>query len=443
MARFSCVKYFRFLLLALPALIAAGCGGRSGTFFTQISGIVTDLDGGIVRDARVWIGTKETRTNSSGLYVISGIAQGERLVRAEVFRGGTRFTGQNVARVFGNERTKNVNLMVVAENQQAGIFGIVRDRNGFRVQGARVFAFGGGLSSSMDVTDANGEYEIDGLAAGVSYLLTASARTYNSDTTSVVLVAGQHRSIDFVLEFETNPSIPAPQNLEATAWTTPFEPTRSPAQNQAYEALKRMLDPRRAERIATSRTTVGGNHVEVDLFWDEIPSQYYHALLGFGIYRALSQGGPASAVDFLRDPNATFFADVDDDLRPFQAYYYEVTSLNTSYPDTPNSESPPSNRYGVVPLDDLVLLPELQNPLVFRWLGGSGATQYAVYLFDEYPRIAVTSIWNTESTPTSGTSQLYTGPPLQSGRRYYYVVLGSANGGDARTLSRIVEFVAN
>jgi hypothetical protein len=249
--------------------------------------------------------------------------------------------------------------------------------------------------------------------------------------------------VDFVLSDETNPTLPAPENLVAVAWTTPFEETRSPSQAAGLEAVKRMFDARRATRLASSRVSPLGNHVEVDLYWDPLPGQYYDALLGFGIYRALTAQGPSTAIDFLRDPNAAFFADIDDSLLSNRAYYYEITALNTSYPDFQNSESAFSNRYGLITLGDLELLTETQSPLRFRWLPATGAEEYMVFLFDEFPSIGVTAIWDNSATPTTGTSYTYDGPPLQSGARYYYVVIALANGSDSRSLSWIADFVAN
>jgi hypothetical protein len=209
---------------------------------------------------------------------------------------------------------------------------------------------------------------------------------------------------------------------------------------EGIEAVKQMLDPRRG--LARTRTTALGNHVEVDLYWDPLPSQYYTALLGFGVYRANSAVGAAFAIDFLRDPNALFFADIDDGLIEDQTYYYEITALNTSYPGTANSESNPSNRYGVLTLGDLELLSTTAGP-TFNWIPAIGAEEYVVYLFDEYPRIGESPIWSNESSPTTGSSVTYSGPALTSGQRYYFVVLGTANGGDSRTLSLIADFIAN
>lgn len=420
------------------AFVLGGCGGLA--FFGQIAGIIFDLNNDVVRDARVFVGDRETRSNSGGVFVLTQVLEGTRLVRAEVVKDGVNFSGENVARVFRSERSQNVNIVVSRTSQQGRVVGEVRDRFGSLVAGATVFALGNSLTSSMDITDGSGQYEIDGLAAGITYLLTASARTFNSDTTSVLLSAGQTRTLDFVLDDETNPTLPAPTNLDAVAWTTPAEPTREAGKAAAFEAIKQIIDPRRKAR-APSRGFIGSN-VEVDLFWDEMPSANYAALLGFGIYRSTTSFGQSTAIDFLRDPNAIFYADIDEVLFENEDYFYEITALNTSFPDFANSESDFSNRVEAITLGELISQPVSGPFLTFNWFAAAGAKEYSVFLFDEFPSIGVVPIWDSSATPTSGTSQAFTGSPLGPGT-YYFIVLGQANGGFSRTLSDIGSFNVN
>lgn len=424
----------------LLTIAACGGGGAGSQFKGEVSGIVTDANGDPVRGARVFADGKETFSNSAGSYVLERVSEGEHLIRAEISQNGIDFNGQNVVQVFRSERSKSLNIAIVRATLQARIHGTVRDRFGNRISGARVFAQGNALSSNVTITDSNGDFSLRALMSGINYGLTASARGYNSDLDSVNLTAGEDRTMNFVLGDGTNPAMPAPEDLTAVAWTTPWEISRAPNQKAALDAIKLMLDPRRAR--LKGRSTVGGNNIEVDLYWDEYVDNYT-ALIGFGIYRATTSGGASTAIDYLRDPNAYFYQDLDDDLLQDRNYYYEITALNTQYPDTFDSESDFSNRYGVRTLGDLELNSVLSSPLTFRWFAASGASSYVVYLFDEYPGIGVQSIWNTESSPTSSTSQVYNGPALSSGHRYYYVILGLANGNDSRTLSLLGDFVAN
>lgn len=430
------------LFVLLLALTIFGCGG-GGTLFTQISGVVTDEDGNVVRGATVWCNDRQTLSNSGGVYAITGVGTGDRAVHAEIWKDGLLYSGHNVVQVFENERSKSINIAVVPGNRQASIHGSVRDSHGNKLAGVRIFAFGNALSSMIAKTDSDGNYRMDELAAGLTYTVTASGRFYDNESFAINLGINEDRLVNFMLDDESNPAIPAPDNLSAVAWTTPFEQTRGPSERAALEAVKKLIDPRYARIHADGRSSTLGNHIEVDLYWDELPSQYYGSLLGYGIYRATTAQGASVGIDFLLDPLTLFYSDVDDVLRPGRAYYYEITALNTSYPDTGNSESDFSDRYGVMALDDMRLLPPTFGPLTFHWLPVSGADGYEVYLFDEYPGIGVDVFWDNSGSPTAGTSLVYTGPALTPLRRYYYVVLGTANGSDSRTLSVIGEFVAN
>lgn len=448
MSEFRCFGWARiwcFVVLAVFAGISAGCGGSLSTGSRgEVSGLVTDVQGVPVSGARVFSGDRQTTTNSAGSYVLTGVPIGIRTIQAEFRDGALRFTGRNVVRVFEADRSKSTNITLVRDTQQAVIRGTVRTSSGLRVQGARVAANFGTFSSSMALTDANGDYEIRALAAGIEYELIASAAGFNSDIGSVVLSPRENRRVDFTLRSPTDPLIPAPANLTAVAWTSPKEVTRSHQDQLAFEGIKREFDPRRAEARASSRSTILGNFIEVNLYWDRPPVQFDDNLLGYGIYRATTSTGLSAAVDFLRDPIATFYQDLDSRLREDRNYYYEITALNTRFLDnTGNSESDFSNRYGVRTLGDLTLRTPLQGPLTFRWNPAIGATEYIVYLYDRYPGIGVTSIWSNAATRTSNTQLVYSGPSLIPGRTYYYVVLGVANGDDSRTISPIDSFVAN
>lgn len=430
-----------FLLFSL----LAGCGGEGGSVGssgTQVSGNVTDLNGNAVRNANVFLANRtgtSTRTNSTGSYILASVPEGDRVIRAEIVQDGIKYVGENYARVFADERSKSVNITMGRENQVARMNGVVRDRNGALLAGARVFANAGTLSSNMAVTDENGEYEMGGLFGGITYTVNAGGAGFNSDRGTITLNAGENRRVDFQLNSPTDTLLPAPQNLSVVIWTSPQEATRTKKAQDAYEGIKRAYDKKRAARMTKSikGKTASGRPIEADLSWNPIRN---NALLGYGIYRGTSQNGPTSAIDFLRDPETGFFADSDDALREYVNYYYEITALSTSFPDTNNSESDFSDRYGVRALGDLNTGTVTQNPLTFRWNNVPEAESYIVFVFDRYPGIDVQEI---HSQTTNGTSAVYNGPQLVDGRRYYWVVLGLANNNDSRTISRIAEFTAN
>lgn len=434
----------RVCFLALGLIALAGCNNGSGVL-GEVSGVIYDGSGAVVRNARVWVSTSkdraETRSNSSGAYILEGVPEGDTFIQAEITVDGLKYIGQNVARVFDGERSKSVNIGVYRESQLAGLEGVVRDRFGRVIEGARVFAASANsLSGAMSVTDANGYYHLGRLLGGVTYQVNAGGRGYDADTDSVILTTGEVLGFDFILSEGSNPLLPAPQNLFAIAWTSPAEATRARSTG-VFENIKRLAEPvRYGQRKAGSRLSVGGNPIEVDLGWDTITNP---SLLGYGIYRARTANGASTAIDFLRDPFAAFFQDMDADLKEVTNYYYEITALNTQYPDTNNSESDFSNRYGVQTLGDMELKPVSQAPLTFRWFPASGAETYAVYLFDEYPSLGVDPIWDNSANRTALNQYVYNGPALQSGRRYYYIVLGVANSNDSRTISIVEDFVKN
>ena len=433
-------------LAAVMALVGCGGGGAgSGARNAEVAGIVTDFNGDVVRGARVWIDQHgETDSNSSGAYLLSDISEGDYKVRAEIVKDGIRYRGENVARVFDGERSKNVNITVIRESQMARVFGRVIDNQGFSVEGARVFAIapndGGVFSSTYEITDSGGTFDLDTLMGGIDYKIVASGIGFNSDVDFVNVSAGSEQELILALKNPTDPFLATPTGLDGVAWTSPSEITRSAQSQTAIENIKRIFDPRTPKRTVT-RETVNGNWVEADLFWDAYPDSDAH--IGFGIYRRFGNSGQFTAVDFLRDPEAEIYQDNDSTLQEFETWNYFITALNTNYPDTFDSESDPSNTVAIETLGDLFANSVLQGPLRFRWDAGSGAEEFIVYLFDEFPGIGVDPIWDNSGSPVGGTQLNYTGPGLQSGRRYYYVILGLANGQASRTITRVEEFVAN
>jgi hypothetical protein len=433
-----------FYSAALLALVGCGGGGNKGGGQTaEVTGIVTDFNGNVVRGARVWINQfGETDSNSSGAYVLDGITQGEFKVRAEIVRDGIRYQGENTVRVFEGIREKSVNITVIRESQIARVFGTVVDNQGFLVENARVFAIapndGGVYSSSFEITNNDGEYDLDALLGGVDYKIVASGIGYNSDVDVVNVPEGGSEELLLVLKNATDPLLVAPTGLSGVAWTSPSEVTRSPQLANSIANIKRIFDPRTPKRKVT-RETINGNWIETDLFWDAYPDSDAH--IGFGIFRRFGSSGSFGDPYFLWDPQAETFIDGDSDLQEFETWEYQIRALNTNYDLTNNSESDPSNTVSVETLGDLFLQSVLQGPLRFRWETGSGAEEFIVYLFDEYPGIDVDPVW--QSARVTGTQTTYNGSALQSGHRYYYLVLGLANSDTSRTITQVDSFIAN
>lgn len=418
--------------------VCIGCGGGGGNSFTAtVTGLVTDVDGRPARNARVSTDGATGFTTTRGVYVLEGVQTGNRIIKAELEQNGVMYRGQNVALNFEGQLTQSVNIAIAPENSLATVEGFVRDRNGNPLQEANVMAWGGGLSSLRAITDSKGHYEIPGMIPGIEYTLNANGRTYASDYDSITLRNRERVRIDFVLGEGDFTEFGPPQNVFVTSWVSPKSDGRARDEAPAYEAIKRFYNPKRVRKH--TRNTIQGNPIEIDVEWDAIDD---NDLLGFAVYRSSPQGNPVATPTFVGDPLAIFYADADPALREETVYSYYVTALSTQYPFDPESESLPSETVSVMTLSDLNLSNVTTNPLRFSWQNGSGADEYVVFLFDRYPGVNVTSIWNNDNAPTTNLFLNYSGPRLVPGARYYYIVLGRTSDTSARTLSRVGEFVA-
>lgn len=444
----------------LAAIVIFGCSGGGGTNVGQgtISGTVTDTNGNVVRDAKVtYIGNPDrtTFTNSSGSFILEGPEEGIAKLQASLSVNGVSYFGENFTEVFGNERTKSVNIVVGPANTECRLKGQVTDRFGAPLEGARVHANSNYLGSSYSITDADGNYSMRGLFPGIDYDVVASGRGYVSDNDVIRMTSKQTLTRNYVLSDAGSPTLPAPNNLSVVIWTSPRVATNAPGAGSVKQlgsvkdAIRKILDKKRGTLHRgmpkkQSLNSQGNNPIESDLFWDTYRDDN---LLGFGIYRGTSQTGATTGIEYLADPIANFFADADRRLVENQNYYYEITALNTLYPDTANSESDFSNRYGVRAIGDMTLQSPFNSPLTFRWNTCRGAEEYTVYLFADEPTLGVDVFWPTtqseiDQATTTGNSLVYTGPTLTRGQRYWYVVLATANANDSRSISVVSSFVA-
>ncbi len=429
----------------MAVVVVLGCGGVIGQQQTgEVSGVITTLDLDVVRGARVVVETsgetRETASNSGGAYVIRDVPEGDVIVTAEVFQSGVRYVGRNVARVFADERTQSVNLTMGRADRLAVMEGVVYDLSGNRVEGARVFANAGTLGSSMDITDRNGEYRIEAMLSGVDYNISAGAQGFSSDLATATLNANETRRVDFTLGSAGSPTLSPPQNLAATAWTTPEVATRATDASEAVQAIKALVKPGYkpvATTALSGRDTIDGDYVEVDLAWDPMPSQ---SLLGFGVYRALGTFGSFEAVDFLRDPETGAYVDLDPRLKDLQTYQYRITALNTLYPETGNSESAPSDIATIRPIGSISSVQANGTSLAISWDSSAGAEDYIVFVFSQYPGIGVNPVWT--SSRTTLTSLTYTGPATPSAR-YFVMVVAAADGDSSLAISPVGDFVVN
>lgn len=430
---------FAFLLLAI-----LGCGG-AGAGIGNIAGVVLDQNGSPVRGARVFVEgstPRETLSNSAGSFLLTDVSAEDLIVKATI-GSPVQFYGENMSRVFDTNQSNNATIIMAPIGMLGSFKGTVFAPGGIRVQGARISVKrtdNTSFSSAQVIANDNGDYQINGLHGGKSYQIIASFPGYASAELLRTATAGATQTLNFSLSNNGDPLLPAPANLIATAWTSPLEITRGPSQSRAYAAVKKLIDPRYKES-ATSRTTATGRPVEVQLFWDKFDSLQ---LLGYGIWRKRSSDDWVD-IDFLRDPLAETYTDSYTDLRDGVQFSYSVSANNTNYPNTTNSESDFSSVVAVTPIGDMITLtPQIVggNTVRFRWNALSGAANYTVYVFEEYPDYGVTSYDNNFANPATGTSWNYNLTPLSSGHTYYYIVMAANSDDSARSLSTIGSFVA-
>jgi hypothetical protein len=439
----------------LCAVMLAGCGenGKVGI----VSGTITDVDDNPVADAEVFAANavnSRTRSLYNGTYYLTNVPDRFTIIRARAVINGVEYTGQNVAQVFENEQSKNVNIMIAPASRQGAVEGFVRDALGRGIEGARVFA-GGALSSALAVTDRRGFYRIAGLPAGYEYPIVASAPDYENDKRTVSIVARETALVSFTLNDSRNRPVQAPINLSATAWTMPrvLTATRSaPRERDAYNAIRALFDDKPRPRRTVASRAVGDYWIEIDLSWKY---QEQLSLLGYGIYRGRTIDElNRNAIAFLRDPLANFFADLDPALQPNVTYYYEMVALNTDYlNDLPGTVSGRSNRVSARPFTPIAITRpfpnELVDGLILQWTPVLNADYYLVLIYDRFPDYQVAPYFPTDlNNPGAAkvlapaTSLVYTGPPLVSGRTYYAVVLAFTNDRSTHAISQIVPFQA-
>ncbi|NUL81387.1 MAG: carboxypeptidase regulatory-like domain-containing protein [Armatimonadetes bacterium] len=441
--------------LAVLVVLCSGCNNAKKLGF--ISGSVTDVNGNPFVGAQVRAqggGTIAATTTQTGAYVLTDVPEGFTRIIAEAIVGGVRFFGQQVAQVFQNEQTKSVNIMMAPENQLGDIEGRVLAPNGSPIRGARVFV-GGALASAMDVTDNDGRFSIRDLPAGFSYPVVASAPDFENDRRDDVLVtANQVSTLSFLLNFSSNRPVFMPEGLFATAYTLPQIPeARSNRHVRAYDAIKGWLDPDRPKATLKGRA-VGGHFVEVDLGWDFEDNR---SMLGFGVFRGTNATGPLNnAIAFLRDPLASYYADLDGALQPETSYFYEIVALNTDYLDEPTpdgSESPRSDRVSARPFLSIDILSPQPNAItsttpVISWQSVPRADAYQIIVYNRFPDYDVDPYYPIDPdspgesrVPAPLTSFVYPGnPPLIPGRTYFAVVIALTNDGSTRSFSQIVPF---
>ncbi len=455
----SIVKRNLFFL-ASCCLVLAGCGGGGGggNYYVApgaASGVVTDQSGNVVRGAIVSYSangqspTVSTVTNSKGAYILSGLPPQVDLIQCQVVNNGITYVGQNIAYPNSNAQTMSVNIGVYPSTQVASINGTVTDGLGHLIYGASVYAIpasGKALTSAYGITDNSGHYLIGGLLAGTAYKLQINAQGFNSAFDTETLNAGENRSLSYTITTASSTTLQPPTGVNAVAYTAPAEATSQPKVKGAVEAIKNILNPtRKPNKIGTLKskvkrmTSFGQNSaIEIDVTWTPITNT---ALLGYGLYQSTGSD-PLTYIDFLSDPLGSLYEDMYGGLTSGTTYNYAVTTISTSSTST-TGESALSNSATVTPLGPLGLGSVTATTMpTFTWQPASGAATYVVYLFNQYPTIGLTDIYDNSASPTSNTSLTYTGAPLTAGQTYYYIVVGQSSTG-SQSISTVGQFTVS
>ncbi|MDR3690383.1 MAG: carboxypeptidase regulatory-like domain-containing protein [Fimbriimonas sp.] len=442
---------YQYALLVVIAVGLAGCGGGGGdggysVGIADVSGVVFDQNGNVVRNAQVFYSDsysgvfRQTLSNSNGAYVLKAVPALDDLIQCQLQSNGVQYFGQNLARLYDGTRTMTVNIALYPQTQLASIKGTVADSHGNLLVNAKIFAIpaaGPTLSSSYGITDNTGNFFIGGLVSGTKYSIQVNGLGYNSAIDTETLNAGQVLTVNYSLPPASNTTLGPPTNVNAIAYTSPGEATTNLRMQRAISAIKNLSTPGRLVKHMAigKRTTSYGGTVEIDVSWTPISNT---SLLGYGIYQAVGNQKLVN-VDLLRDPLASVYEDMYGGLVSGQTYTYAVTTVSTGATNT-SGESGYSNLTAVTPLGPLSIGNVVTSTQpTFSWSQASGAANYALMLFSQYPDIGVTDIFDNLNNPVTGTSYTYSGTSLKSGQTYYYVLVGFSSAG-SQSISPVGQF---
>lgn len=469
------------LLSAMAALLIGGCGGGGGgsngggggggtASGKIVLGRVVDVMGNPVPGATIHVegGGQSATALSQGGFRLDNVGTGVRRITASVQHNGTTFTGSTQTLVLDQATTSNANIQVSPTDQQASITGTVRDANGRPLRDARVFLAvfvtagtgngDGSLASLVAFADSQGLYRLDNVPAGVSrYTIAASLQGFQNDKEFINnLQAGEVRRLDLNLGNSFGQGLTVPTNAQVFSFTEPSGGQRPYAISQSggtasatsavYERLRRTLSPAYARRAAsahasaaTAQTTrkahatsaFGDYAVQMDLFFD---NNEPNSISGFRVYN--SQGSSQlQPYDFLQDPLADSYSDLDPFYVANQQYNFAVSAINTD-----GAETDLSNASSVVPLDLLRLNrpginQSVGNPVNVSWNPINGASAYTVFLYDSFPSVDA----NFTQFPASNGASSLTLPNLNRGD-YYVIVAGLTADGSAISVTPITKF---
>lgn len=441
-------------------------GGGSSQSGRLVIGKVVDVSGNPVPGATVQVqgGGPQATTLSQGGFRLDGVGSGVRRLTASVNSNGVNYTGSTQALVLENADVSNANIQVSPTNQQAAITGTVRDQSGRPLRDARVFlavfvsagsdTSDGSLASLVAFADDQGVYRLNNVPAGVSrYTATASLQGYQNLKQFINNIQpGDVYRQDFTLGGSVGQIGVVPTNAQVFSFTQPSNGQRpfalTPASatagspTSAYAQIRRVLSPAYARRLAAGHVaqaqrkaqasgSFGAYAIQMDLFFD---NNQPDSISGFRVYN--SEGNAVlTPYDFLQDPLADVYTDLDPFYVTNQQYNFAVSAITTD-----GAETGLSNTTSVVPLDRLTLAQPsngqtIGNPVTVAWNRINGASSYVVFLYNAFPSVDVD--YSQYSAP-GGASSL-TLPGLNSGD-YYVVVAAVTSDGSAVSVTPITKF---
>lgn len=466
-------------MMLATAIAVAGCGGGGNSdngdniSDNTILGKIVDTNGFGVPGANVNafvtgstpLGGSQANTITDGGYRIGSLFPGVYTVTANTSLNGVNYTGSTQAVVTAHSIISNAVIELAPTNAQGVIQGTVTDTHGHNLSGVRVLATvsvtpAQGSTETSDllaVTDHNGVYRFPNVpTATVPYTLTATAVGFvNASTTVTSLSNGQTLTRNFQIADSIDASVPTPTNVLVASLTQPssvLSPnalTANAATSGAtsiYDTIRKAMSPKYAQlsangHVASHSTKLkphlggfGSYAVEADVFFSE---SNIVSVSGYRIYQSVDPAVP-QPYDFLQDPQASLYIDLDPGYNANTQYDFQVSAINTD-----NRESGLSAVSFFDPLDLEVVTSPVQGQTFHgsvgvSWQAIQGATHYGVFIYNKYPSINATPVVQATSLTTTN----YNAGTLAPGNYWAVVSAADANSIDV-SVSQIIQFQVN
>lgn len=481
--RISCAKRSMLILasIVVAGFAMAGCdgGGNGGPANdNSIIGKVVDTTGSPVPGGNITAvitgsgpqGEPLGTTLAGGDFRIGHLFAGTYTVTASTTVGTTTYTGSSQAVVSPGTIITNCVIEVAPTNQQGVIEGQVKNTNGQPVAGVDVLASvkvnssqgNTGTSGMLAVTDQNGNYEFPNVpTATVPYTLTATALGFTNGTQTVTtLTAGQTVTENFQLAASSNSTIPAPSSVLASSFTQPSdvlspaiaahaassaETSSSTTTGTVYDTIRKVMSPKYAQLIASGKLAskitrlkpqisggFGTYAVEADVFFDESSTT---EVAGYRIYNSAGSQ-PLAPYDFLQDPFASEYVDIDPNFFTNTTYNFAVSAINTNDVESSLSATESIDPLNLVSINTPTSGQALTNPATISWQAVDGATSYGVFIYNTYPSVG--SSPTVQSTGLTGTS--FTPSTSLPAGSYWLIVSATDQNSTDVSVSQITQF---